>query len=223
MYYVTVKKKHVGFLLPTHLFGLHIYSVLWISIYTESLHLHIMNQSTYSDVPNNQASWQKYIEPSSYSSLHTDYKKQMVYCCLNNNKIKNKFFNHLRITELRLPLPLLCMHVLDRMKYLGMYAMWTVSWTNWDQQTIIVSKGIGIVLQCVDIASEGSIIFLHLIFYEIFLKFYSKNSRTTDIQWRHKSKRSENLGWCGRQNMLQPYLKIWEWELIFSHAVKMIS
>ena len=35
--------------------------------------------------------------------------------------------------------------------------------------------------------------------------------------------KSENLGRCGRQNMLWPYLKIWEWELIFSHAVKAIS
>ena len=34
--------------------------------------------------------------------------------------------------------------------------------------------------------------------------------RTTDAQWRHKSKKSENLGWCGRQNMLRPYQKIWE-------------
>ena len=47
--------------------------------------------------------------------------------------------------------------------------------------------------------------------------------RTTDTQWRHKSKKSENLGRCGRQNMLWPYLKIWEWELIFGRAVKAIS
>ena len=33
--------------------------------------------------------------------------------------------------------------------------------------------------------------------------------RTTDTQWRHKSKISEKLGWCGRQNMLRPYLKTW--------------
>ena len=46
--------------------------------------------------------------------------------------------------------------------------------------------------------------------------------RTTDIQLRHKSKKSENLGRCGRQNMLRPYLKIWEWEF-FGHAVKAIS
>ena len=47
--------------------------------------------------------------------------------------------------------------------------------------------------------------------------------RTTDTQWRHKSKKSENLGRCGRQNMLRSYLKIWEWELIFVRAVKAIS
>ena len=44
-----------------------------------------------------------------------------------------------------------------------------------------------------------------------------------DAQWRHKSKISEKLGRCGRQNMLPPYLKIWEWEWIFGRAVKAIS
>ena len=29
---------------------------------------------------------------------------------------------------------------------------------------------------------------------------------------------SEKLGRCGRQNMLPPYLKIWEWEWIFGRA-----
>ena len=53
-------------------------------------------------------------------------------------------------------------------------------------------------------------------------KKYSR-ARTTDTQWRHKSKISEKLGWCGRQNMLQPYLKIWDWEWIFGRAVKAIS
>ena len=48
-------------------------------------------------------------------------------------------------------------------------------------------------------------------------------SRTTDTQWRHKSKISEKLGRCGRQKMLPPYLKIWEWEWIFGRAVKAIS
>jgi len=47
--------------------------------------------------------------------------------------------------------------------------------------------------------------------------------RTTDTQWRHKSKISEKMGRCGRQNMLPPYLKIWEWEWIFGRAVKAIS
>ena len=50
-----------------------------------------------------------------------------------------------------------------------------------------------------------------------------KNAQTTNTQWRHKSKKYENLGRCGRQNMLRPYLKIWEWELIFGRAVKVIS
>ena len=48
-------------------------------------------------------------------------------------------------------------------------------------------------------------------------------SRTTDTQWRHKSKISEKLGRCGRQNMLWPYLKIWDWDWIVSRAVKAIS
>ena len=48
-------------------------------------------------------------------------------------------------------------------------------------------------------------------------------TRTTDTQWRHKSKKSEILGRCGRQDMLRPYLKIWEWEWIFGRAVKTVS
>jgi hypothetical protein len=47
-------------------------------------------------------------------------------------------------------------------------------------------------------------------------------ARTTDTQWRHKSKISEKLGRCGRQNMLWPYLKIWDWDWIFGRAVKAI-
>ena len=47
-------------------------------------------------------------------------------------------------------------------------------------------------------------------------------ARTTDTQWRHESKKSENLGQCGRQNMLQPYLRIWDWDWIFGCAVKAI-
>ena len=37
---------------------------------------------------------------------------------------------------------------------------------------------------------------------------WSLHTRTTDIQWRHKSKKSEILGRCGKQNMLWLYLKI---------------
>ena len=47
--------------------------------------------------------------------------------------------------------------------------------------------------------------------------------RNTDTQRRHKSKKSEILGRCGKQNMLRRYLKIWDWDLIFSRAVKPIS
>ena len=42
-------------------------------------------------------------------------------------------------------------------------------------------------------------------------------SRTTNTQWRHKSKISEKLGRCGRQNILRPYLKIWDWDWIFGN------
>ena len=49
------------------------------------------------------------------------------------------------------------------------------------------------------------------------------HARTTDTQWSHKSKISEKLGRCGRQNMIWPYLKIWDWDLIFGCAVKAIS
>ena len=48
-------------------------------------------------------------------------------------------------------------------------------------------------------------------------------SRTTDTQWRHKSKMSEKLGRCGRKDMLPPNLKIWDWVWIFGRAVKAIS
>ena len=44
-----------------------------------------------------------------------------------------------------------------------------------------------------------------------------------NTQGRHKSKKSEKLGQCGRQNMLWPYLKIWHWDLIFGRAGKAIS
>ena len=33
-------------------------------------------------------------------------------------------------------------------------------------------------------------------------------------------KKSENLGRCGWQNMLWPYLRIWDWDWIFGRAVK---
>ena len=43
------------------------------------------------------------------------------------------------------------------------------------------------------------LMFIHFLIYVC--------TRTTDTQWRHKSKKSEILGRCGRQNMLRPYLK----------------
>ena len=46
---------------------------------------------------------------------------------------------------------------------------------------------------------------------------------THELQWRHKSKKSESFGRYGRQNMLRPYLTIWDWDWIFGHAVKAIS
>ena len=43
----------------------------------------------------------------------------------------------------------------------------------------------------------------------ILLSFQSFKARTTDTQWWHKSKKPENLGQWGRQNMLRPYPQIW--------------
>ena len=45
------------------------------------------------------------------------------------------------------------------------------------------------------------------------------NPWTTGTQ----SKNSEIFGWYRRKNMLRPYLKIWDWDLIFGCAVKGIS
>ena len=40
---------------------------------------------------------------------------------------------------------------------------------------------------------------------------------------KDKSKIYEELGRCGRPNMLRPYLKIWDWDWIIGRAVKAIS
>ena len=82
--------------------------------------------------------------------------------------------------------------------------------------------------QLVEILFEGAILFLILIdhqFSEIVWKSAKLEhyARTTDTQWSHKSNISEKLGRCGRQNMLRPYLKIWNWDWIFGCAVKAIS
>ena len=52
--------------------------------------------------------------------------------------------------------------------------------------------------------------------------FLYNDTRSTDTQWRHKSNISEKLGRCGRQNRLQPYLKIWDWDWIFGRSVNAI-
>ena len=44
--------------------------------------------------------------------------------------------------------------------------------------------------------------------------------RTTDTQWRHKSKKSESLGRCGRQNMLRLYLQIWDRDLFWAEQLR---
>ena len=56
------------------------------------------------------------------------------------------------------------------------------------------------------------------------IKFFWRwsKARTTDTQWRHKSKISEKLGQCGRWNMLWLYLNIWDLDWIFGRAVKAI-
>ena len=53
-----------------------------------------------------------------------------------------------------------------------------------------------------------------------FYRFFSSLAWTTDIKWRQESKISEKLGRYGRQNMLQPYLKICDWDWIFGCVVK---
>ena len=61
----------------------------------------------------------------------------------------------------------------------------------------------------------------HFRFYGLLMKGKFHGLRTPNEGINQK--KSENLGRCGRQNMLWPYLKIWEWELIFGCAVKAIS
>ena len=53
-----------------------------------------------------------------------------------------------------------------------------------------------------------SLIVLPFIF--VFTIFNQKIPQATDTQWRYQSKIYEKLGRCGRQNLLWPYLKIWE-------------
>ena len=65
---------------------------------------------------------------------------------------------------------------------------------------------------------------VNILQYTYFTSWWNvSKSRSTDTQWRHKSIISEKLGWCGRQNMLRPYLKIWDWDWISGRAVKAFS
>ena len=48
-------------------------------------------------------------------------------------------------------------------------------------------------------------------FQLINLFIYCLWPRTTDTQWRHKSKISEKLGRCGRQNILRPLASRIDW------------
>ena len=77
--------------------------------------------------------------------------------------------------------------------------------------------GLGATLQHI------SIVFCFVFVPILLYSSWCFQTRTTDTEWRHKSKKSEILGRCSRQNMLWPYLKIWEWELFFGRAVKAIS
>ena len=56
---------------------------------------------------------------------------------------------------------------------------------------------------------------LPLFYCKTFKKRETSNSKMHGL----RTKKSENLGRCGRQNVLWPYLKIWEWEWIFGRSV----
>ena len=97
-------------------------------------------------------------------------------------------------------------------------------------KTLNAISFLGILSQFGEISGELWIFFftiLHKKIYHTGAKTFLKEqwqshaslSRTTDTQWRHKSKISEKLGRCGRQNILWPYLKIWEWKWIFGRVV----
>ena len=51
--------------------------------------------------------------------------------------------------------------------------------------------------------------------------YWVHKSMDYESQWSYKIKKK--LGQYGRQNMLRPNLKIWEWEWIFGRTVKAIS
>ena len=106
----------------------------------------------------------------------------------------------------------LCLH---RMwMTLDMSVPWKISVTIFLRNFTSCHQTIGI------LQGERSIkLFFGAYFHGIML-FFHRVRRTTDSQWRHKSKKSEMLGQCG---MLRSYLKIWDWDWIFGRALKLIS
>ena len=63
--------------------------------------------------------------------------------------------------------------------------------------------------------AKVNISYIFFLLYNFKLYTYTY-TQITDTQWWHKLKISEKLDQCGRQYMLQPYLRIWEWEWIFA-------
>jgi hypothetical protein len=62
-----------------------------------------------------------------------------------------------------------------------------------------------------------------VIFWSDKIKFVLLRYDTLYIMYSTDYGHPMNLGRSGRQNMLRPYLKIWEWEWIFGRSVKAIS
>ena len=62
---------------------------------------------------------------------------------------------------------------------------------------------------------------------DLVIRKYWKNCKPQFMRFTHglhaPNEGIKILGRCGRQNMLPPYLRIWDWELIFGPAVKAIS
>ena len=87
-------------------------------------------------------------------------------------------------------------------------------------------------IQFVSAATKVQLVMINSTWYDLLPKLNSNFPAWSSYHFAHglqtpnegiNQKKSENLGRCGRQNMLQPYPKIWEWEWIFDCAVKAIS